>query len=139
MKNDYSSVFKVWGIRKRILLNNTSEIDLITVNKDCYCSTHWHDWKINKFVCLEGKIKIESEYGEVILRPGEEFEIRPPMVHRFFGIENSRVIELAYVDTGRIDDEDIHRIVQGGKVIKGKEISLVDLQKDSLLGFNQGK
>jgi quercetin dioxygenase-like cupin family protein len=129
---DYSNIFKVWGLRKRILLTDTTEIDFLTLKKDCFCSTHNHEYKINKFVVVEGQIRIESEYGEVVLNPGDEFEVRPPLVHRFYAVEDSTMIELAYVEEGKIDPKDIHRISQGGRIVKDKEMTLDEMRKKKL-------
>lgn len=130
---DSSNIFKVWGLRKRILLNKTSEIDLITVNKNCFCSTHWHKFKINRFVILKGKLRIETPYGKTTLKEGEIFEVRPPLIHRFFAEENSEVIELAYVEFGKISADDIVRISQGGKVIDGREVTLKEMEENGSL------
>lgn len=131
---DDSNIFKIWGIRKRLLLTSTVEIDLINIKKDSFCSTHFHHNKINKFVVLYGKVRIESEYGSLILTSGEEFEIRPPLVHRFYGVERfNEMIELAYVEKDKIQPNDIKRISQGGRIVNGKEMTLDELKKRGLL------
>jgi hypothetical protein len=130
---DSGNIFKVWGLRKRILLTDTCEIDLLHVYDDSFCSTHFHKNKINKFVVLSGKVRIETEYGFIILNPGEEFEVRPPLKHRFFAIEHSDMIELAYVEKGKIDPNDINRESQGGKIIDGNEMTLIQMRKKGLL------
>jgi len=130
---DVNNRFKIWGQRRRILLTPTSEIDLLTVNKNCFCSKHSHAKKINKFVVVKGKVRIESEYGSVILRAGESFEVRPPLIHRFFAVEDSVMVELAYVEKGKIDPNDINRLSQGGRIVKGKEMTLVEMRKKGLL------
>jgi len=104
--SDYSNVFKVWGTRRRLLLTDTSEIDLLYVKKDSFCSLHLHNKKINKFTVISGKIQIQSEYGDVILKANESFEIRPKLKHRFFALENSVMIESAYVEEGNINADD---------------------------------
>ena len=130
---DCGNIFKVWGTRKRILLTDTCEIDLLHVFDDSFCSTHSHKNKINKFRVLSGKVRIESEYGYTTLNPGEEFEVRPPLKHRFFAIEHSDMIELAYVEKGKIDPNDINRESQGGRIVDGKEMTLDEMRKKGLL------
>ncbi len=130
---DYSNTFKVWGLRKRILLTDTCEIDLLHIYDNSFCSIHKHQKKINKFVLLSGKVRIESEYGYTTLKPGEEFEVRPPLKHRFFAVEHSDMIELAYVETGKIDPNDIDRESQGGRIVKGKEMTLDEMRKKGML------
>jgi len=131
--SDYSNIFKIWGLRKRILLTKTSEIDLLYLKKNCFCSTHKHKKKINKFVVVKGKVIIESEYGKIILKETEIFEIRPPLKHRFFALEDSIMIELAYVEEGTIDANDIDRESQGGRIIDGKEMTLDEIKKKGFL------
>jgi len=130
---DYSNIFKVWGRRERILLTENSEIDLLYLNKDCFCSTHNHRRKINKFTVVTGKIKIESEFGKAILTEGQSFEVRPPLKHRFFALEDSIMVESAYVENGAIDEDDIERESQGGRVIDGKEMTLDEMREKGLL------
>lgn len=132
---DNSNIFKIWGTRKRILLTERCEIDLLHVYSDSFCSTHSHKNKINKFVVLTGEVRIESEYGYTTLYPGDEFEIRPPLKHRFFAVKHADMIELAYVEKGRIDPNDINRESQGGRVIDGKEMTLEEMRKKGLLGL----
>lgn len=130
---DNSNVFKVWGTRRRLLLTDTSEIDLLYIKKDCFCSTHSHNKKINKFVVISGKVQIQSEYGDVILKANESFEIRPTLKHRFFALEDSILVELAYVEKGIINADDIKRDSQGGKIVDNKAYTLNEMRKKGLL------
>jgi len=131
--SDYNNIFKIWGLRRRILLTNTSEIDLLYIKKMCFCSKHYHFDKINKFIVVSGKIKIESEYGEVVLKPNESFEVHPPLKHRFSALEDSIMIECAYVEKGNINANDIKREIQGGRIIEGKYLSIPELKEKGLL------
>lgn len=130
---DYNNIFKIWGTRRRILLTTTSEIDLLYIKKDCFCSKHSHSDKINKFIVISGKVRIESEYGNVVLKANESFEVHPPLKHRFSALEDSVAIECAYVEKGNIDADDIKREIQGGRIIEGKYLSIPELQKRGLL------
>jgi len=130
---DYNNIFKIWGLRLRLLLTDTSEIDLIQVKKDCFCSIHFHKNKVNKFYIIEGKLRIESEYGKILLEANDSFEIRPPIKHRFFAEEDTVAIELAYVENGKIDAKDIMRFKQGGKIIKGEELTEDEIRLKGLL------
>ena len=131
--SDYSNVFKIWGRRRRILLTDRTEIDLVYLKKNCFCSTHNHDYKINKFIVVDGKVRIESEYGKVTLTKNESFEVRPPLKHRFYALEDSIMIECAYVEKGNIDPNDIERESQGGRIVDGKEMTLDKMRKKGLL------
>lgn len=127
------NIHKVWGERRRIHLDDKNEIDLLYIKKDTFCSTHRHKTKINKFYVVEGKVRIETEFGKIVLNKNEVWVSRPPQKHRFFAEEDSIMIELAYVEEGQIDPNDIDRESQGGKVIDGKEITLDEMQRKGLL------
>lgn len=134
--SDYSSIFKIWGIRKRILLTTTSEIDLLYLRERSFCSTHTHKNKINKFVIIKGRVTIETPYGNTLLKEGEMFEVRPPLEHRFFAETESIMVELAYVEKGKINLKDINRKKQGGRVIDGKEMTEDEMRSKKLIGLN---
>ena len=127
------SIQKIWGTRMRIHLDDKIEIDLLYLKKDTFCSTHTHKNKINKFIVVAGKVRIESELGYTELNPNESFVVKPPMKHRFFVLEPSIMIEMAYVEDGKIDPNDINRETLGGKVIDGKEYTINDLKEKGLL------
>ena len=130
---DSNNVFKVWGKRKRILLTDRCEIDLLELKANTFCSTHDHSNKINRFYVIEGKVKIETDFGEAILTKGESWEVRPPQTHRFMPLEDSTMIEMAYVEEGIISPKDIKRYTQGGKIIDGKEITHDELRQKGML------
>ena len=127
------SIFKVWGTRRRIHLDNQHEIDLVHLKKDTFCSTHTHKKKCNKFVVVSGKVKIETEYGNVILFPTDSWTVNAPLKHRFVALEESVMIEMAFVTEGIIDPNDIERISLGGKIIDGEEYPIDILKMKGML------
>ena len=116
-----ANINKVWGERRRILLTDQCEIDLLYLKKDTFCSTHSHACKVNRFVVVKGEVRIDTEFGSQILKQNESWDVRPPLVHRFVPLTDAVMIELAFVEVGKIDPDDINRLSQGGKVIEGKE------------------
>ena len=130
---DTGNIFKVWGTRRRILLTDTVEIDLLHLKKNTFCSSHSHKNKINLFTVIKGKVKIETEYGRIILRKNESFEVRPPLKHRFIALTNSIMVESAFVNKGKINPNDIKREKLGGKIIKRKYLSIPELKKKGYL------
>ena len=127
------NLHKIWGERRRILLTDKCEIDLLYLKKDSFCSRHKHAQKINKFVVVKGKVRIETEFGKKILTKNQSFEVNPPTIHRFVALKNSVMIELATVKEGYIKPDDILRTRQGGRVIEGKEYTEKQLRKKGLL------
>ena len=127
------NILKVWGERRRILLSDRSEIDLLYLKKNCFCSRHKHKDKTNKFVVVKGRVRIETEFGKKILTKNQSFEVKPPTIHRFVALQASIMIELATVTEGYIRPDDIKRIKQGGKIIDGEEYTEKQLRKKGLL------
>jgi len=128
-----SLIKKIWGIRNRLLVLDKCEIDLLYLDKNTTCSIHSHNKKINRFVLLEGKVSIRSELGVYDLIINEPFDVEPPIIHEFVAWEDSSMIELAFVNNGQIDPNDIKRIVQGGKIIDNKFYTLDELKKKNWL------
>ncbi len=127
-------IFKIWGERRRLLLTPQTEIDLLNVKKDCFCSTHSHINKINRFVVISGKVKIETDYGNKILYPNGSWTVYPSRTHRFFALEDSVMVELAFTDRKKeISSDDIKRKSQGGRIVNGKEITLDEMKEKGLL------
>lgn len=128
------NINKVWGERRRVHLDRQNEIDLLYVKKNCFCSTHKHQRKANKFVVISGHIRIETEFGHIDLKKNESWVVYPPMKHRFFAIEDSTMIEFAFVDYSfEINPDDIERESQGGRIIDGKEMTLDEMREKGLL------
>jgi len=129
------NIHKIWGERRRMLLTDKVEIDLLYLKPDSFCSTHKHKNKLNRFVVIEGSVIIETEFGKKLVLAKESFTVNPPLVHRFLSREDSTIVELAYVKEGKIDENDIERISQGGRIIKGIEMTEDELREKGLLGF----
>lgn len=127
------NINKIWGERRRILLTDLTEIDLLYLKAGSFCSTHKHAYKINRFYVVEGEVKIETEFGNRILKKNESWDVCPPLVHRFVPLTDAIMIELAFVKTGKIDPNDIDRISQGGRVINGQEMTHNELREKGLL------
>ena len=127
------NIFKVWGERRRIHLNDKHEIDLLYLKKNSFCSIHSHKNKINRFVVIEGKVDIETEFGSITLMKNDTFTVIPSIKHRFVALEDSTMIEIAFVDIGNIDPDDIERVKLGGKIIDGVELTIDDLKEKGLL------
>jgi len=120
---------KIWGKKHRLLENDLCEIDLLTLEKNTACSQHYHLKKINRFILLKGDVRIKTDLGEHKLKIEEPFDIQPNLQHQFIAKRNSILLEIAFVNEGKIDINDIKRLVQGGKFIKGKFYTLEQLRE----------
>jgi mannose-6-phosphate isomerase-like protein (cupin superfamily) len=128
-----NKIFKVWGIRDRVHLSEKCEIDLIYLKPNSFCSTHYHKNKINKFVVIQGELIIKTSMGEINLKEGERIVIEPPLIHQFRTNDKCAIVlELAYVDKGRVSSADIVRLKQGGRRIDNQDIILDNLKGDTL-------
>jgi len=127
------NIHKIWGERRRILLDNKNEVDLLYLKKDTFCSTHTHKTKNNKFIVISGAVRIESDFGNALLNANDTWTILAPRKHRFVALEDSVMLEIAYVKEGNIDPEDIERESLGGKIIDGVEYSIDQLKEKGLL------
>ena len=123
------NIFKIWGERRRILKNDLVEIDHLFIKKDFCCSVHSHKHKINKFYVISGKCKIQTELGTTILQSNQCFDVNPPIVHQFIALEDTVMVECAYL---QIDESDIDRKKQGGKIIEGEHITQEELKNKNL-------
>lgn len=134
------NINKVWGERNRVHFDGLTEIDFLKVKANTFCSTHTHKYKANKFYLISGAVEIQTEFGHRLLKPGESWEVKAPLKHRFFALEDSEMIEIAYVTMEQvqdskqwIDDGDINRESQGGRIVNGIEMTLNEMREKGLL------
>jgi len=127
------TMIKIWGTRKRLLLTDTTEVDLLDLKKGSFCSIHSHNFKYNYFYDISAIVQIKTELGDIILRPGEDVTVNPHIIHQFKIIKSGKVLEIAYVNKGIINMEDIIRTKQGGRVINGEEMTLDEMREKGYL------
>lgn len=107
-------IYKTWGERVKVHEDNLSETCYLKLNPRQRCSWHNHKSKANQFYVIEGRLKVKTEWGEVVLGPGEEFTVFPPDFHEFQTEELvTKMIEVAFV---RLDPNDINRENVGGPI-----------------------
>ena len=130
------NIHKIWGTKRQILKNDLVEIDHLFIKKDTCCSIHYHKYKSNRFYIISVKYKIKTELNEIILIENQYFDVHAPLIHQFIALENTIMIECAYL---KIESEDIIRKKQGGKIINGEHITEEELRQNNNLGFNDEK
>lgn len=124
-----SKIMKVWGVRDRTHLSDKCEIDILTLLPNSNCSIHYHKKKSNKFIVIEGTVYIRTGFGEIKLEKGDRLTVEPPLVHQFATKKDSAILlEIAFVNKGKINSRDIIRFKQGWRTIKGKKYSVKELQ-----------
>jgi quercetin dioxygenase-like cupin family protein len=135
--NEIGNIHKIWGERRRILLNDKVEVDLLYVKKDGFCSIHNHKKKYNKFFVIKGRLEVETELGMTMLEKHSSWIVAPPIFHRFRGLKDSIVLEIAYVNKGKINPDDINRIKQGGRIINGDYLTENEMRKKGMLKLTE--
>jgi quercetin dioxygenase-like cupin family protein len=107
----------------------TTVVDLLTLKKGGFCSWHYHDFKYNLFVVLEGRVLIETEDYTKVLLNNDYYAVEPKMKHRFIAKSKAKLIEVMY--TNPVLEDDIIRLKQGGLIINNDYITEDEIkQKD---------
>jgi len=122
---------KIWGYLNNIFLNDKCKVDILYLEKNTVCSIHHHNQKINRFYLIKGSVKIKTDLGEYILKEEQEIDVFPPLIHQFIALEDSILVEIAFVSSGKLKEDDIVRKVQGGKIINNKFYALDELSKEN--------
>lgn len=108
-------VKKGWG-REEWIWNSTYCGKVLTVFKDKQCSFHFHKLKDENFLLVKGQIQLFvgttddiSQAETLILNPGDSYHVSRGLRHRFFGLQDSEIVEFS---TTHYDSDSI-RIAQG--------------------------
>ncbi len=107
---------KFWGTTRCFFENSTSEVHYIEAEKDGYCSRHHHKNKWNRFIVLEGALKViiykQDSEDETVLTSGMFSDVPPGIDHRFEALEDTKALEVYWIDG--LDPQDIVRQDSGG-------------------------
>jgi quercetin dioxygenase-like cupin family protein len=120
---------KIWGFRERLLETTTVVVDRLTLEKNSFCSWHYHEFKYNMFIVLEGELCLELEGEErKWMIKDEHYIVDPKIKHRFITEEvPAKIMEVMY--TKPVLEDDIIRSIQGGKIIDNVYITEDELKK----------
>ncbi len=106
---------KVWGVTKELFAMNNVEGHYIDVSQGGYCSKHKHETKYNKFIVLEGELKVtvwkSGTIDCVILEIGEELVVAPGDYHMFEAVTPVKALEFYWTE---LKADDIVRENHGG-------------------------
>tara|TARA_R100000008_G_C3505055_1_gene125707 strand:+ start:113 stop:484 length:372 start_codon:yes stop_codon:yes gene_type:complete len=107
---------KIWGQTSCFFENSSCEVHYIEADQDGFCSRHKHQNKWNRFIVLEGALKViiyqQDSEDETILYKGMFSDVPPNVEHRFEALENTKALEIYWVDP--IERNDIIRFDSGG-------------------------
>lgn len=104
---------KPWGREIWFAHNEKYAGKILEIKAGHRYSLQYHEHKIETQYIYKGKVKLT--YGnsvdtlqEVILGPGEKFEVVPPLIHRLEALEDSEVFEVSSPelhDVVKLDDD----------------------------------
>jgi len=97
---------KIWGREEWIVNNPVYCGKFLYLTKGKRCSLHYHKNKDETFYVLRGKVLMEVDDREKIMKKGDIQHITPLTKHRFSGLENSVIIEFST----HHEDSDSYRI-----------------------------
>ena len=107
---------KGWGYELWIANNNLYCGKILHFNKGKKCSWHYHKIKKETFYVQKGKLKIWYGYDnditkakELIMVPGQKFEVAAGLKHQILGLEDTDMFEFSTTHF----ESDSHRIIKG--------------------------
>ncbi len=94
---------KCWGRNTEVFKNDSVSVNYLELVKGGVCSWHFHRHKNNTFYLISGKVLIKTEHNETVLEPGNSLLIGAPLKHQFEVLENSKMIEVMWVEYNPFD------------------------------------
>jgi mannose-6-phosphate isomerase-like protein (cupin superfamily) len=111
-KHDIEIHEKLWG-RELWIVNDYGYCGkILQLNRGCQCSLHYHIRKHETFYLNSGKIILELCDEKFEMNPGDAIAIDRGNMHRFYGIEDSEIIEFSTTHY----DNDSYRLEESRKV-----------------------
>ena len=102
---DTYKVPKVWG-EEHWIVNREYCGKKMVLNKGFRCSMHLHKNKDEVFYVTKGRVFLELGDGERVMVPGDHHHVPPGVEHRFWGLEDSEIIEFST----HHEDDDSYRV-----------------------------
>lgn len=85
---------KVWG-EEHWIVNREYCGKKLVIRQGYRCSLHYHEVKDEVFYVISGRVLLEYDDRILVLEPGDHQHIAPGVVHRFWGLEDSEMIEFS--------------------------------------------
>lgn len=104
-------VKKEWGSELWIA-NNEYCGKILNLKQGFQCSKHLHKEKDETFYLLEGRLLLEVGEKAILMKPGMAVHVQRNVLHRFSGLEESRIIEFST----RHSDSDSYRETKSGAI-----------------------
>ena len=112
---------KVWGKTRCEVESEFYSKHRLVIEPGTYCSWHYHQQRANRFVVEKGIVEVAVLMGPKlitsIITEDQTFDVPSLVVHQFRCHERSLVIEEYWPDRGgKVENSDIVRLMQGGKL-----------------------
>ncbi len=105
---------KIWGREEWIANTNGYCGKLLYLEKGKRCSLHYHKNKDETFYVLRGRVLMEIENKDYIMKKGDFQRITPLTYHRFSGLKKSVIVEFST----HHEESDSYRQEESGDVPK---------------------
>jgi mannose-6-phosphate isomerase-like protein (cupin superfamily) len=103
-------VTKTWGWERWIVNNDQYCGKILCIEKDKFCSFHFHKVKDEVLFCQDGTIAICYDEGNgqklELLYPGEAFHVAPGTIHQMYALETTYIHEFST----HHEDSDSYRV-----------------------------
>ena len=107
-------VEKVWGSEEWIVNTPAYCGKFLQLKKGKRCSLHYHKNKDETFYILNGRVLMEIDNKDNIMKKGDVKHITPMTLHRFSGLECSVIIEFST----HHEESDSYRQEESGDIPK---------------------
>jgi len=105
---------KVWGREEWIANTDKYCGKFLYLEKGKRCSLHYHKKKDETFYIFKGRVLMEINNKDKVMKKGDAVHITPMMAHRFSGLEKSVIIEFST----HHEENDSYRIEESGDIPK---------------------
>ena len=102
MKNEHKTQIKLkpWGREIWFAQNNNYAGKILEIKEGHRYSLQYHEKKIETQYVYSGLIKItygtdKENLKEIILKPGDKFDVNPYTIHRAEALEDSQIFEVS--------------------------------------------
>ena len=111
MSSQFKIIEKPWGSEEIVEINEKYMVKKLTMLAGHRCSLQYHNIKKETIYVLSGVLKIvqgidQNELEEKLYRAGDSITIRPGLIHRMEGVEDS-----IYLEASTPEMDDVVRLV----------------------------
>jgi mannose-6-phosphate isomerase-like protein (cupin superfamily) len=103
---------KVWGSEEWIVNTDKYCGKKLNLKKGYRCSIHYHKNKDETFFIMSGRVLLELDGKQILMKKNDSQRVLPLQKHRFTGLTDSEIIEFST----HHEDSDSYRDTESGKI-----------------------